>query len=239
MPSSPALLPEGEGGTWPVGSGFVEAGGGPDGTRWRPGAWRQQPYGDPGFRFTSSGLRVLGVLGPCLAHGRPHPRPFSRREKGALGRWAQILSRPVVARMERGGGRGRGVNNLTGIPDSVSLRPGYGLWVRVWSVVALIPSPSPGGRREHLAGGLRFYRDRWWSGWNAVEAGGVASQAYGESRIPFHSVRATGPAGFGSVFGSWSPSSPALLPLEMGALGCVSVRLMAALIPATAATLLS
>ena len=75
----------------------------------------------------------------------PHPQPFSRREKGVLGRWAQVLSRPVVARMERGGGRGRGVNNLTGTPDSVSLHPGYGFWVRVWLLVALIPSPSPTG----------------------------------------------------------------------------------------------
>ena len=177
-PSSPALLPEGEGSTWLVGSGFIKAGGRPDGTRWRPGAWRHKLAGNPGFRFTPSGLRVLGpflarggphpqpfsrrekgalgwwaqvlsrpvvarmerggirqwrhklagdpgfrftpsglrVLGPRLALGRPHPQPFSRREKGALGRWAQVLSRPVVARMERGGGRGRGVTSLRGIP---------------------------------------------------------------------------------------------------------------------------
>gem|GEM_PF-4981967 len=142
-PSFPALLPEGEGGTWLVGSGFIETSGSPDGTRWRPGAWRYKLAGDPGFRFTPSGLRALD---PCLARGGPHPRPFSRREKGVLGRWAQVLSRPVVARMERGGGRGRGVTSLRGIPDSVSLHPGYGscgFWVRVWPVVALIPSPSP------------------------------------------------------------------------------------------------
>ena len=250
MPSSPALLPEGEGSTWPVGSGFIETGGRPDGTRWRPGAWRHklaagsripfhfvratgfwvrvwlmvalipgpspggrrehlaggfrfyrdrwwsgwnavesggvasQHYGDPGFRFTPSGLRVLG---PRLARGRPHRQPFSRREKGVLGRWAQVLSRPVVVRMERGGIRGRGVNNLTGIPDSVSLRPGYGLRV-LGPCLALgrrHPQPFSRGRREHLAGGLRFCRGRWWPGWNAVEAGSVASQHYGDPGFRF------------------------------------------------------
>jgi len=83
-PSSPALLPEGVGSTWLVGSGFIETGGGPDGTRWRPGAWRHKLAGDPGFRFTPSGLRVLRVLGPCLARGRPHPQPFSRSRRAHL-----------------------------------------------------------------------------------------------------------------------------------------------------------
>ena len=171
MPSSPALLPEGEGSTWLVGSGFIKAGGRPDGTRWRPGAWRHKLAGNPGFRFTPSGLRVLG---PFLARGGPHPQPFSRREKGALGRWAQVLSRPVVARMERGGIRGRGVTSLRGIPDSVSLRPGYGFLGPCLALGRPHSSPSPGRRREHLAGGLRLYQGRWWPGWNAVEAGGVA-----------------------------------------------------------------
>ena len=139
-PSSPALLPEGEGSTWPVGSGFVETGGRPDGTRWNPGAWRHKLAGNPGFRFTPSGLRVFGSV---FGSWSPSFQPFSRKEKGALGWWAQALSRPVVARMERGGGRGRGVTSLRGIPDSVSLHPGYGFWVRVWLLVALIPSPSP------------------------------------------------------------------------------------------------
>ena len=83
-----------------------------------------------------------------------------------------------------------------------------GFGVRVWLLVALIPSPSPGGRREHLAGGLGFVDIAV----ARMERSGIRERGVTTlrgSRIPFHSVRATG---FGSAFGSWSPSSPALLP---------------------------
>ena len=156
-PSSPALLPEGEGSIWLVAWDLST----PAVARMERGGIRERGVATWRGIPDSGSLRPgYGFWGPCLALGRPHPQPFSRREKGVFGWWARVLSisrwpgwnaveSGSVASQPCGGSR---------IPFHSVRATGFG--VRVWLLVALIPSPSPGGRREYLVGGLGFYRHR-------------------------------------------------------------------------------